>query len=412
MALCQILRGGSWFDLPRFCRCASRYDFTPDDRSLRVGFRIACLDEIMNMALENVLRGASWANDEKFVKSEFRTHNLPTTSNTLIGFRISHSRDITEMLDKVIRGGSWFLNRGDCHSAYRDTDTPDKGDNDISFRVLCLNSLEEMLLKTIRGGSHMNLQPNCRSGVRLAHHSDNHYDIIGLRPFLLEEIMSDYRATRGGGWNNVPNSCKSSIRWDVYGDSYNSATGVRVAETKPDNSLLNMVKIPGGSFTRTDGSVVNLEPFSLSRYAITQAQWKEVANMPMVDIELKEDPSFSKGKDKPVEQVSWFEAIEFCKRLSAATGLEYSLPSEMQWEYACRAGTTTVYHCGDRLSPDLANYGQNNNGTTTVGSYPPNPFGLYDMHGNVWEWCMDTWTNPCRAPLDGTPYLEEEEEQN
>jgi formylglycine-generating enzyme required for sulfatase activity len=118
-----------------------------------------------------------------------------------------------------------------------------------------------------------------------------------------------------------------------------------------------------------------------------------------------------------VEQVSWDDAVEFCQRLSKHTGREYRLPSEAEWEYACRAGTTTPFHFGSTITPDLANYdgnytygagpkGKYREQTTDVGSLPPNALGLYDMHGNVWEWCLDHWHDTYEgAPTDGSAWL-------
>ena len=119
----------------------------------------------------------------------------------------------------------------------------------------------------------------------------------------------------------------------------------------------------------------------------------------------------------PVEQVSWYDAVEFCQRLSQHTGKEYRLPSEAEWEYACRARTTTPFHFGETITTDLANYhgnytyaneptGKYREQTTPVGHFPPNGFGLYDMHGNVWEWCEDDrHDNYEGAPNDGTAWL-------
>ncbi|MDB9505517.1 formylglycine-generating enzyme family protein, partial [Microcystis aeruginosa CS-338/01] len=122
--------------------------------------------------------------------------------------------------------------------------------------------------------------------------------------------------------------------------------------------------------------------------------------------------------DRPVEQVNWYDAIEFCARLSKLTGREYRLPSEAEWEYACRAGTTTPFYFGETITGELANYnaynsyaeepdGEYRKQTTPVGQFPPNAFGLHDMHGNVWEWCADTWHgNYDGAPTDGSAWIE------
>jgi formylglycine-generating enzyme required for sulfatase activity len=121
-----------------------------------------------------------------------------------------------------------------------------------------------------------------------------------------------------------------------------------------------------------------------------------------------------------VEQVSWRDAIEFCARLSQRTGRRYTLPSEAQWEYACRAGTTTPFHFGETITSELANYDASStdgNGpkgayrkqTTPVCLFPANAWGLQDMHGNVWEWCLDHWHESYEgAPQDGRPWLEGE----
>ena len=131
------------------------------------------------------------------------------------------------------------------------------------------------------------------------------------------------------------------------------------------------------------------------------------------------NPSCFKGSNRPVEKVRWYNAVAFCKRLSQKTGKTYRLPSEAEWEYACRAGTTTPFHFGETITTDLANYGgdytsygQEPKGvyrkeTREVGSFGvANNFGLYDMHGNVWEWCQDHWhSNYEGAPTDGSADL-------
>ncbi|GAA6620074.1 SUMF1/EgtB/PvdO family nonheme iron enzyme [Scytonema sp. NUACC26] len=206
--------------------------------------------------------------------------------------------------------------------------------------------------------------------------------------------------------------------------------------------LLEMVAIPRGQFlmgspeselerydTESPQHTVTIQPFFMGKYPITQAQWQAVANLPKVEVDLKPDPSHFKGAKRPVEQVSWDDAIEFCARLSQKTGKNYRLPSEAEWEYACRAGTTTPFHFGETITTDLANYrgtdwtyegtvypgnyGQGSKGeyreqTTDVGKSLPNAFGLYDMHGNIWEWCQDAWhDNYESAPTDGTAWMKD-----
>jgi len=139
---------------------------------------------------------------------------------------------------------------------------------------------------------------------------------------------------------------------------------------------------------------VNIAAFSMAKYPITQAQWQAI---------MGNNPSSFKGANRPVDSVTWHEAQEFCQRLSQKTGKTYRLPSEAEWEYTCRAGTTTPFHFGKTITPNLANYNNNCGETTDVGSFPPNAFGLYDMHGNVWEWCADPWhENYNGAAIDGS----------
>jgi formylglycine-generating enzyme required for sulfatase activity len=146
-----------------------------------------------------------------------------------------------------------------------------------------------------------------------------------------------------------------------------------------------------------------------------------VASLQQQQRKLDPDPSSFKGHDRPVEQVSWDDAVEFCDRLTAHTGKPYRLPSEAEWEYACRAGTTTPFHFGDTIDAAIANYdgretygkgkkGEYRQQTTPVGSFPANAWGLFDCHGNVWEWCQDDWhANYQKAPSDGTAWLSTDE---
>lgn len=167
--------------------------------------------------------------------------------------------------------------------------------------------------------------------------------------------------------------------------------------------------------------LVSVPQFLMGRYPVTQVQWRVVAGYDRIAQELDPDPSSFKGENRPVENVSWDDAQEFCQRLSAKTEHQrtYCLPSEAQWEYACRAGMTTPFHFGETITPELANYGSSEsyNGsptgksrgeTTEVGSFPANDWGLCDMHGNVWEWCEDDWHNSYEGdpPGDGSAWIE------
>jgi formylglycine-generating enzyme required for sulfatase activity len=190
---------------------------------------------------------------------------------------------------------------------------------------------------------------------------------------------------------------------------------------------LQMILIPEGKFIMgssqlEEGSDDNERPqhpvevssFFMGRYPITNAQWNFVVRLPQQQLDLKD----SKNQDNhPVVDVSWYDAMEFCARLSIYTKKNYRLPSEAEWEYACRAGTTTPFHFGETISTELANYdgnhtygrgekGDSGRGTTAVDCFKvANAFGLSDMHGNVWEWCEDDWhKNYEGAPTDGSAW--------
>jgi formylglycine-generating enzyme required for sulfatase activity/uncharacterized caspase-like protein len=213
-----------------------------------------------------------------------------------------------------------------------------------------------------------------------------------------------------------------------------------------NGASLEMVEIPGGAFLMgtSDGEaqqvvseykryedydaaanqwvnwqrpqhIVTVAKFYMGKYEVTQAQWRAVSRLLKVSRDLISDPSKFKGDNLPVEHVSWEDAVEFCERLSRATGNQYRLPTEAEWEYACRAGMAAPFAFGETITPELVNYkgdfpyaaasrGVNRQQTTPVGSLGiANAFGLFDMHGNVREWCLDAWhENYNGAPNDGS----------
>jgi formylglycine-generating enzyme required for sulfatase activity len=176
---------------------------------------------------------------------------------------------------------------------------------------------------------------------------------------------------------------------------------VKYFEENLDNGLtLNMVALLGGKFqmgsdvrnSEVPVHTVTVPPFYMGKFAVTQAQYQTV---------MGHNPSSFRGKHRPVEQVAWEDAIAFCQRLSERTGKAYRLPSEAEWEYACRAGSATPYYFGEMITTQVVNC--NSGQTTDVGSFPPNLFGLYDMHGNVSEWCQDHWHRDyVGSPADGS----------
>ncbi|MEG4176863.1 formylglycine-generating enzyme family protein [Microcoleus sp. S13_C3] len=203
---------------------------------------------------------------------------------------------------------------------------------------------------------------------------------------------------------------------------------------------LEMVSIPGGKFTmgapkeelesgeeERPQHLVTVKPFFMGKYPITQAQWRAIASLPKIKRDLDPDPSCFKGDNRPIERVSWYDAEEFCDRLSEKKRRLYRLPSEAEWEYACRARETTPFHFGATITTHLANYcGQNQkikcrlykgtygnepNGiyrqeTSEVDIFSANAFGIHDMHGLVWEWCADYYhKNYQDAPSDGSVWL-------
>ncbi|WP_088242755.1 formylglycine-generating enzyme family protein [Calothrix rhizosoleniae] len=243
------------------------------------------------------------------------------------------------------------------------------------------------------------------------------FQALGLKTFSFETVTVDARG-------NITNHRNCEAKYFVE-DLGNGVT-------------LEMVQIPEGTFTmgspkgkptrkllgftvssegREEGRsnyespqhTVTIQPFFMGRYVVTQEQYKAI---------MGKNHSYLKEEKRPVERVSWNDAVKFCQKLSQKTGRTYRLPSEAEWEYACRAGTTTPFYFGETITTDLVNYNGNytyasapkgifRKEATEVGKFPPNAFGLYDMHGNLWEWCQDTWhRNYNGAPTDGSAWID------
>jgi formylglycine-generating enzyme required for sulfatase activity len=286
---------------------------------------------------------------------------------------------------------------------------------------------------------------------------------LGPIPFTTAALKSDHTIQESPG-----------TAWGFHDPLQRDHLPFAATAEQADPLALTLVQIPAGSFQmgsppdepKRSGDEgpqheVKLASFFISQAPITQAQWREVALWQSPEgkrweRELKASPSRFQPKDmadrekplltrlfqyrfkeekelsgsfrflegeassyqRPVERVSWEEAMEFCRRLSQRTGRYYTLPSEAQWEYACRAGKSTPFSFGDTITPELANYdgtytyangpkGEYREQTTPVGMFPANTWGLQDMHGNVWEWCLDDWHESYEgAPVDGSAWVD------
>jgi formylglycine-generating enzyme required for sulfatase activity len=238
-------------------------------------------------------------------------------------------------------------------------------------------------------------------------------EFTGLAANRLKTLEATNSSTKPGTTN------PSSKNPGATNPNPTSSNMSNLPRTRINQTGIEFVLIPPGSFMMGSNDDPNKKPvhqvtvsngFYMGRYELTQAQWQaQMGNNPSL---------FKDCGNCPVENVSWNDAQEFIEKLNQTNdGYTYRLPTEAEWEYACRAGTTTAFAFGDSLSSDQANfdgnypYGGAGKGvyrqkTTAVGSFQPNAWGLYDMHGNAWEWCQDWYHDSYNgAPADGSAWL-------
>lgn len=243
--------------------------------------------------------------------------------------------------------------------------------------------------RVIRGGCWRSPAQDCRSACHDGGHPGSRGNNIGFRPVLKKkqtkkmknEIMTEMMA-------QIDSSMRDRVIGDYRGQGYSVFGGLPMIWCPAGEFVMGSPEIEEGRWQDEEQHIVQLsQGFFLARTPVTQAQWKSV---------MGNNPSRFIGELNPVERVSWDDAHEYLSKMNElfpVDGWEWGLPTEAEWEYACRAGTDAPYFFGDRdLLGDYAWYYQNSSDTThPVGEKLPNPWGFYDIVGNVWEWCQDVY---------------------
>ncbi|WP_071879854.1 SUMF1/EgtB/PvdO family nonheme iron enzyme [Microcystis aeruginosa] len=292
---------------------------------------------------------------------------------------------------QILRGGSWYFNPDYCRSAFRYFNNRRGSFNSFGFRVVCVPTVTstQLPIATVTSTPLPKVAPPPPSSPP---------------PPPVQLPIATVTSTPLPKVSPPPPPPPAKL--------------TPFTENLPKGITLEMVSLPAGQFLM--GSLsgdpnaqshekpqhqVKVNSFAIGKYPVTQAQYQAV---------MGTNPSrfknwFKNNPQNPVENVNWNDAQAFCQKLSQITRKTYRLPTEAEWEYACRAGTTTRFYFGDNANQlgDYAWYGGNSQQTThPVGQKRPNAWGLYDMSGNVWEWCEDNWhDNYIGAPTDGSAWL-------
>jgi formylglycine-generating enzyme required for sulfatase activity len=505
----HIIRGGSWDDIPEYCRSTDRSN--GDILNLSIGFRVVCVPSVTSTQLpiatvtstplpkvvptpltnftENLPKGitlemvglpagqflmgspdsdpdaTSYEKPQHPVKiNSFAIGKYPVTQaqyQAVMGTNPSHFKNNPQNPVEMV---SWHDAQAFCQKLSQITGKTYRLPTEAEWEYACrggtttryyfgddANQLEDYAWYS---GNSQNTthpvgqkKPNAwglydMSGNVWEWCEDNWHN-----SYAWVTNNSNVHIIRGGSWCSYPSGCRSAFRgFNSQVRQVRSSGGFRVVcvpsvtstqlpiatvtstplpkvvptpltnftEKISKGITLEMVGLPAGQFLMgspdSDRDArdfekpqhqVKINSFAIGKYPVTQAQYQAV---------MGTNPShFSNNPQNPVERISSDDAQAFCQKLSQITGKTYRLPTEAEWEYACRAGTTTRYYFGDDANQlgDYAWYGGNSQQTThPVGQKKPNAFGLYDMHGNVWEWCEDNWHNSYQnAPSDGSAWL-------
>ncbi len=280
---------------------------------------------------------------------------------------------------RVLRGGCWLLSPIHCRSVRRHRAAPgNRSTAENGFRILL--DLNDPYVQATPDSENQNAQPTPDNENQNAQQDKSIADGTKHQETPMDVPVKEKPTPASRVQKTLTNSIGMKLVCIQPGEFMMGSPSDELLR-KSNEGPQHRVKITNG--------------FYIGSTEVTQAQYAAI---------METNPSHFKGEDNPVETVSWDNAVEFCRKLSEMEGKKYRLPTEAEWEYACRAGTTPPFYTGETINTSQANYngrevyGNGTKGvfrrrTIAVGSFPPNAFGLYDMHGNVWEWCRDWYAS-------------------